>query len=589
MRRAATLAAVFVTAAVVWSGVAPTSASAAYIWSEGGSKKFGGTVGSGLVKKTVSGKYAITLARTKTWEFKGSTPAFDPRSARRLSNGNTLVADTNGKAVVEYSPSGAKVWWYDSLHDPSLTLPYSAQRLSNGHTLITDRGSRSVIEVDSAKQVVWRYGDGTAGLEPGRLADPVYAVRIGGGNTLIVDANDGYRVVEVRSSDYDPTQPSDGYSASSIVWRYGTDGVSGVSAGRLAGPMQAQRLSNGRTLITDAGGHRVIEVDPSGSVKWQFGKTAEPGSDLSHLRSPVSAQRQSDGTTLIVDRDNARLLSVDADRRAERVDTGIGSMGTLSSPQTAFVTSKGTTLIADQANHRLVEFGFGKTADSGNAGAGLYTTKTLDLGTPGVRKQITRIEALATRPDKTAVKLQYAINGGKWRSVGGPAIAFPTGQTATSVRVRVGLSTTNRYVSPQLNSIHVTYSVIPATSASTGTNTTNLYTTPLALGPYLPGTTGPTSTAKATGAAGALPQGSATVGVAQATVYSGFLMQRVTNGAATTEDTEGLSGLPVEAAGTAAALLLLTAVYSLGLASTTLSQATHGAASALKSILTRSM
>ena len=252
----------------------------------------------------------------------GQRPVVRPSQRAAPGNGNTLVADTTGTAVVEYKPNGVEVWRYSDRDDASLVLPYSAQRLSNGNTLITDRGSGSVIEVDSAKRIVWRYGDGTAGLEPGRLVDPVYAVRISGGNTLIVDANGGYRVIEVRSSDYDPSKPANGYSSSSIVWRYGADGVSGVGAGRLAGPMQAQRLSNGRTLIADSGGHRVIEVDSSGSIKWQFGKAGDPGSSLSQLQSPVSAQRRADGTTLIVDRDNHRLLSVDSQRRAQRVNTG---------------------------------------------------------------------------------------------------------------------------------------------------------------------------------------------------------------------------------------------------------------------------
>ena len=569
-----------VIAAVMLAAAAPVTAHAAYTWSEGGSKKFGGTVGSGLVSAKINSKYALLLDRVKVWEFKGSSPSFDPRTAQRLSNGNTLVADTNGRAVVEYSPSGKVVWRYSSGNDASLAAPYSAQRLSNGHTLITDRGSGSVIEVDSAKRVVWRYGDGTAGLEAGRLVDPVYAQRTGAGNTLIVDSNGGYRVIEVRSSDYDSSQPNNGYSASSIVWRYGTDGVSGVGAGRLAGPMQAQRLSNGHTLIADAGGHRVLQVDPSGSTVWQFGKSGQAGSDMTHLRGPASAQRQTDGTTLIVDRDNARLLKVDSQGKAERIDTtSIRSVGALSSPQTAFVTSKGTTLIADQANKRLIEIG---TATSGR-----YTTDPLDLGTPGVTKQITRIDAFAVQPDKTGVKLQYSVNGGTWRAVGGPSITFPTGLLATSLRVRADLSTSNRYVTPQLNVVQVTYNIVPKSATTGGTNTSGLYGGPLVFGPYSP-TTGTSAAAKTAGAAVALPQGSATPGVAQATVYSGFLMQRVT-GAGSTKDTKGLGGLPIEAAGTAAALLLLTTVYSVGLASTTLSQATSGALSALKSILTRSV
>ena len=36
------------------------TAHAAYTWSEGGSKKFGGTVGNGLVSRKINGKYAIS-------------------------------------------------------------------------------------------------------------------------------------------------------------------------------------------------------------------------------------------------------------------------------------------------------------------------------------------------------------------------------------------------------------------------------------------------------------------------------------------------------------------------------------------------
>jgi hypothetical protein len=187
------------------------------------------------------------------------------------------------------------------------------------------------------------------------------------------------------------------------------------------------------------------------------------------------------------------------------------------------------------------------------------------------------------------VKLQYSVDGGSWRSVNGPTVSFASGLVATYVSLRVDLSTTDRYATPQVNRLLVTFDLVPASTTGAATTSTwsSLYTTQSAT------TLGQSTTAgsptKSADAAGSLPQGSATPGVAQASVHSGFLMQQVADGAVVTKDKKGLRGLPVEAAGTTAALLLLTSVYSLGLASTTLSHATQGAMVALKSILMRSL
>jgi len=538
--------------------VMPASASAAYVYSIGGAKKFGGSVSSGVSVVKTSGKYYLKLKPVLVWQFKPSS-SFDPRSAQRLSNGRTLVADTASARVVEYDGNGDEKWAYAK----DLVTPYSAQRLASsvsgkkGNTLIVDRGGRSVIEVDADGNTVWRYGTGTASLDPGNLMDPVYAVRLAGGNTLICDNEGAHRVIEVNS-------------AGDIVWRYGTDGLA---------PRHAQRLTNNNTLIADEDGHRVMEVNISGTVVWQFGKTGVSGTDLNRLKRPVSAQRQTDGSTLISDSGNSRLLRVSSDlKKVEKVDTAsFGSAGGLDEPQTALFTPSGTVLVADQANHRLLEFG--------NATSGRYTSAKLDLGTAGVKKRITRIDAISTRPASTAVKLQYSVDGGSWKSVGGPTITFPAGLNATSVRVRTDLTTTNRDVTPVVNSVMVTYELFPTVGTST-TAWGQLY------GPFTFGGTtaaGGSSATKAPGAAGALPQANAVPGVAATTLYSGFLMQRVANGAQMTKDTRGLPGLPIEAAGTAAALLLMTTVYGLGLASTTLSRVAHGALEALKSVMLRSM
>ncbi len=204
------------------------------------------------------------------------------------------------------------MWSYTRLADnPALLNVYSAQRLPNGNTLIVDRRADFVIEVTPAKEIVWRYGAQTDSLQPGSLYDPFSAVRLANGNTLIVDNRGGTRVIEVRSSDYDPADPALGYTADSIVWQYGQAGDAGIGTNQLASPRFAQRLANGNTLITDAGdqvyaGHRVIEVTPGGDIVWQYGVAGEVGRDLGHLDKPAAAQRLANGNTLIVEETGPR-------------------------------------------------------------------------------------------------------------------------------------------------------------------------------------------------------------------------------------------------------------------------------------------
>lgn len=73
---------------------------------------------------------------------------FRPWSARRLANGNTLIADREGSQVVEVDPRGKTVWKKTRVSQPLL-----AQRLANGHTLVTRNGG--VTEFDSRGSQVW--------------------------------------------------------------------------------------------------------------------------------------------------------------------------------------------------------------------------------------------------------------------------------------------------------------------------------------------------------------------------------------------------------------------------------------------------
>lgn len=304
MRRYATAVIMMLTLLLL---VLPDSALAVRAWVEGGAS--GHPLGTGQMEDVVVVKTGsapgVKLERKILWQYRAPGEDFDPFSADVLPSGNVLVASRSNE-VFEITRGGRVVWSYTRLDDnPDLSNINAAQRLPNGNTLITDRRADFVIEVNPAKKVVWRYGANPNSTGPGSLIDPFSAQRLPNGNTLIAENRGGNRVIEVRSSDYDPSAPNLGYTESSIVWSYGQTGVPGLAPNQLMSPRHAVRLSNGNTLITDSSasqdsayGHRVIEVTPDHRTVWSFGEPGVAGGDDTHLNGPSAAQRLSNGNTL---------------------------------------------------------------------------------------------------------------------------------------------------------------------------------------------------------------------------------------------------------------------------------------------------
>ena len=104
------------------------------------------------------------------------------RNARRLANGNYLVAHYGGQVVKEYDAQGQTVWSV-----PAPGGPHSVVRLPNGNTLIAcgdmKPGGPQVFEVDAAGQTVWQVKDGD--LSGIRLAFMSGLQRLPNGNTLL--------------------------------------------------------------------------------------------------------------------------------------------------------------------------------------------------------------------------------------------------------------------------------------------------------------------------------------------------------------------------------------------------------------------
>jgi hypothetical protein len=463
MRTLSALAIVLLMAAA--GTAAPGAAHAAQDWSEGTDERplsVGNTVD--VVVVPVRDEPGAALERKVLWEYRPpGTLVFEPFSVQALPNGNVLIASRTNE-VLEVTRAKRIAWSYTRLADnPDLINVYSAQRLPNGNTLITDRRADFIIEVNSAKEIVWQYGAVFESLTPGSVVDPFSAMRLPNGNTLITDNRFATRVMEIRSSDYDPTAPNLGYTESSIVWRYGRDNDGGTGPGQLASPRFAQRLANGNTLITDSadqvfGGHRVIEVTPGGQIVWQYGQAGVPGTEPGLLRQPSTAIRLENGNTIITEEGTSRVLEVDLD--GEIVDLyGPGEFtpegGALGATRSLARTESGATLIADQGNQRVIEVGY--------ATSGTLESSDLMLGLPGVKKTIGRFEVVADEPPGTSVSIAYSLDGDPWVS-GGHIVAPPKGATATRVRYRLTFSSDSAAYTPVVREVRVTYDVAPPES-----------------------------------------------------------------------------------------------------------------------------
>jgi hypothetical protein len=149
-----------------------------------------------------------------------------PTSVERLDNGNTLVACTEGGAVLEVDPA-KKVVWTAKLEG----RPVDARRLDDGRTLVTLQHGQKVVELDGAGQSVWEIaGVGMA----------FSAQRLESGNTLVCAIG----LPQVREFD----------RRGNVVW----------AQGKFVNPYGAQRLASGNTVVVDTTG--VTEIDPAGAV-----------------------------------------------------------------------------------------------------------------------------------------------------------------------------------------------------------------------------------------------------------------------------------------------------------------------------------
>jgi hypothetical protein len=100
------------------------------------------------------------------------------RNARKLANGNYLVACTGENAVKELDGKGKVVW--------SAAAPgnaFGAIRLRNGHTLVSCGDGHQLVEMDRKGAIVWSLGENELPGIPLRFIAGVQ--RLPNGNTIV--------------------------------------------------------------------------------------------------------------------------------------------------------------------------------------------------------------------------------------------------------------------------------------------------------------------------------------------------------------------------------------------------------------------
>ena len=308
------------------------------------------------------------------------------------------------------------------------------------------------------------------------------------GDVLIADSQDNHRVIEVRSDYFAGlAAPDHGFSVGSIVWQYGVTGQPGKDPGYLMFARSPQRLPSGDTLLTDSANKRILVVrtadyDPSkpangytqSSIVWSY----ENGVD-GPLLDPNTARLVTSGAlagTVIVtdcDIDAQRVLFIDYATKEVKETFDMrtfdrpswATSSDASSPREARLDAEGALWIADS--------GFGQILRVGYPASAAVQSVPLGCGRPNMIKKFTRLKVTAADvPAGTGFSLQYSVDGGVTFQDARPSgdgrnFGFAAGAAGRRLIYRLTLTTTgDQWVTPVIDSLTIHFD--KATSGGNG-------------------------------------------------------------------------------------------------------------------------
>jgi outer membrane protein assembly factor BamB len=237
------------------------------------------------------------------WESKNNFVSHD---LQMLDNGNVLYLK-NANTVVEVAKDGKVVWEHTSKPKEGYkgaVEVHGFQRLADGNTMIAETGNKRIVEVDRDGKVVVEVPLKVD--RPDTHHDTRLARKLENGNYLVCHENDG----TVREYD----------KAGKVVWSYTLD-LGGREArpgheGHGNAVYGALRLPDGHTLIAGGNNNRVLEVDKDGKVVWKIDHDELPGVKLFWV---TSLNVLPGGNVVIgnthAGKDNPQLIEVTRDKK----------------------------------------------------------------------------------------------------------------------------------------------------------------------------------------------------------------------------------------------------------------------------------
>jgi outer membrane protein assembly factor BamB len=189
-----------------------------------------------------------------------------------LPSGNLLL-HTGAAKVVEMTKEKKVVWEYTAKpktgYDGAVEV-HAFQRLPDGNTMVAESGNRRIVEIDPSGKIVREMALQVDNPHPHR--DTRMVRKLDNGHYLVCHEGDGC----VREYDLD----------GKVIWTYKLD-LAGRPRSDGHGPeghgtevFGALRLKNGNTLIACGNGNRVIEVNPAGETVWALEQKDLPGITL---------------------------------------------------------------------------------------------------------------------------------------------------------------------------------------------------------------------------------------------------------------------------------------------------------------------
>jgi hypothetical protein len=262
-----------------------------------------------------------------------------------------------------------------------------------GDLLIADQFNNRVIEINGSGNIVWQFGRGPNDVTAHSPVGTNDAERVG--NLTLISGTGAPAGTEPLC----PSGCADNRvmlvnQGGSIVWQYGSFGVTGSGRNQLNTPVQSTATPNMTIFITDQGNQRVIEVNLKKQILWQYGMTGVAGSGPDQLNNPNSAELLSNGHILIADENNNRAIEVD---RHKNIVATFTAGGTTSGVAFASRLSNGDTLITDSNNSRIVE------VDSDDKVVSQYFTNTQAGSNPTPLPT----RAIRTKTDNTVISDQF--------------------------------------------------------------------------------------------------------------------------------------------------------------------------------------